>query len=93
MNNLDSKDIYLKKNNEIIGLHAIGHNEEYTVKIVELDGSSRLEKLNFIELEKWGNKYDQDLNMIGGSFHVFDLSIEKTAQEFELDGWTRFSPK
>ena len=89
---MDSKDIYLKKDNQIIGLHAIGHKEPYEFELIDTDGSSKKITTDFMELQKWGNKYDQNLNMIGGSFHVFDYSIDKAAQEFEAVGWVRFSP-
>jgi hypothetical protein len=93
MDDLASKDIYLKKDGQIIGLHALGYNEPYECEVIELDGSRHIEHLDFMALEKWGNAYDANLKMLPpGSFHVFDLSIEHTAREMEQDGWVRFDP-
>lgn len=90
----DSKDIFLKKGNEIVGLHAIGYAEDNEMEVYELDGSITLYKTDFVELEKWGNCYDKNLNMVGlGSFRVHNLTIEHAATEFEKEGWTRFNPK
>lgn len=90
MEDLDTKNIYLKKDRKIIGLHAIGHKEEYEIEIIELDGSSINRTLDFMALEKWGNEYDENYNMIGGSFRIFDICIEDTAKELEADRWVRF---
>lgn len=71
----DSLDIYLKKDDQIVGLHAIGHKEP--------DGA-------FYSLEQWGNEYDDEHNMLGrGSFRVHN-DIETVAKDFEADGWVRF---
>lgn len=86
----DSKDIYLTKDGQIIGLHAIGHNEPYEFKLVHLDGTEELIKTDFMEIEKWGNQYNSNGQMIGrGSFRIFALTLEHAAKEFEEDGWTR----
>lgn len=90
MENLDAKNIYLKKGEEIIGLHAIGHAEPYEFDLHELDGTVTRVKTDFMELEKWGNEYDANFKMIGrGSFRIFDLTLEHTAKAFEEDGWVR----
>ena len=69
-----SKNIYLKKDNQAIGLHAWGY---------EFNG-------NFYSEEVWGNEYDNQGQMIGrGSFRVFN-EIEAEAKEFEADGWVRY---
>lgn len=88
----DSKDIYLKSpKGEIVGLHAVGHKEPYTFTLRHLDGKEEQITTDFMELEKWGNEYDENLIMQGrGSFRVFDLTIEHTAKAFEEDGWIRF---
>lgn len=90
-NEFDSKNIYLRKGDEIVGLHAIGHNEEHEFNLHHIDGSIERIKTDFMELEKWGNQYDKDFNMIGrGSFRVFSLTLEHAAKEFEEEGWIRF---
>ncbi len=89
--NMQSKDIYLRKGREVVGLHAIGYAGPYEFDLQELDGSIQKIKTDFMELEKWGNEYDANFKMIGrGSFRVFDLTIEHAAKEFESDGWVRF---
>lgn len=86
----DSLDIYLTKDGQIIGLHAIGEaNSKWIVK--HLDGTEE-QKFGFNEMERWGNEYNNDLKMIGrGSFRVHQ-SIEDVAQELIQDGWRRFIP-
>lgn len=87
----DSKDIYLRKGDEIFGLHAIGYNEPYEFDLIDLNGSTTRIKTDFTEIEKWGNEYDKDFNMIGrGSFRVFGITLDHAAQEMEADGWVRF---
>lgn len=94
MDNFDYKDIFLKKDKEIIGLHAVGHHELHIITVVGLDGERFEIETDFMELEKWGNEYDENLKMIGkGSFRVFSLTLEHAAEEMELDGWVRFEPK
>jgi hypothetical protein len=86
----DYKDIYMKKGDEIIGLHAIGHAGPYEYDLVDLDGSTTPMKSDFITVEKWGNNYDHNLKMIGrGSFRIHD-DIEIIATQLEEDGWVRF---
>lgn len=87
----DSKDIYLKKDDQIIGLHAIGYEGPYNYTLSDIDGTVKEIETDFQEIEKWGNEYDENYKMIGkGSFRVFDLTIEDTAKEMEADGWVRF---
>jgi hypothetical protein len=88
---LDFKDIYLKKGNEIIGLHGIGYKKPYECTITELDGTKTSRTLDFMYLEKYGNKYDENFNMLGGSFRIFNICIEDAAKEYEADGWVRFN--
>lgn len=87
---MDSKNIYLRKGSEIIGLHAIGeNNSEWTVS--EFDGSETLHK-GFKAWESWGNEYNEDLQMIGkGSFRVFG-DIDVVAEQFISEGWEAFNP-
>lgn len=88
---LDSKNIYLRKDNEIIGLHAVGYRTPYVFDVVELDGTRNQVETDFMELEKWGNHYNEEFERIGrGSFRIFDATIEDTAKEFENDGWIKF---
>lgn len=90
MDDLDSKDIYLKKNGEIVGLHSVGHKGPYDYVSVHLDGTEEVKHSDFMAIESWGNEYDNEYNMLGrGSFRVFG-DIEDAAKEMEADGWTRF---
>lgn len=87
----DSKNIYLKKDDQIVGLHAVGHAEPYTFTLRHLDGTEEEITTDFMEIEKWGNEYTPDYEIKGrGSFRVFDLTIEHTAKAFEEEGWVRF---
>jgi hypothetical protein len=93
MDNLDSKDIYLKKNGEIIGFHAVGHKGPHTYTVVHLDGTEESKTSDFMALETWGNEYSDEFQMLGrGSFRVF-VDIEDAAKEMESDGWVRFERK
>lgn len=81
----------IKKGDEIIGLHAMDYEEPYEFTLTHIDGSSEIIKTDFMELEKWGNEYNKNSEMIGrGSFRLFDLTIEHSAKAFEDEGWTRF---
>lgn len=84
----DSKNIYLKKNNQIIGLHSIGYdNSEWEVH--NLDGSI-VQMKGFQPIESWGNEYDENYQMLGrGSFRIF-ADIEEAVKDMETDGWVRF---
>jgi hypothetical protein len=90
LDDYDSKNIYLKKDNEIVGLHSTGVAGPHEYTLIGLDGSESLIKTDFMAYETWGNEYDQDFNMLGrGSFRVH-TDIETAAKELELDGWIRF---
>ena len=90
MDQFDSKDIYLKKDDVIVGLHAIGHRMPYEYDLHHADGSVTREKTDFMQLEVWGNEYDENHQMLGrGSFRVHD-EIELAAKEFEADGFVRY---
>lgn len=91
MEELDTIDIYLKKDDRIIGLHAIGYAGPYEIKVIEIDGSYKIENLNFNALEMWGNEYNEDYTIKGrGSFRLFGYDLDKEAKEFEEEGWVRF---
>lgn len=93
VDDLASKDIYLRKGDQIVGLHAVGHAVPCEFDNHELDGSITRIKTDFFEIEKWGNNYNEKLEMIGrGSFRIFDLTLEHTAKAYEEDGWVRFVP-
>jgi hypothetical protein len=90
MDQFDTKDIYLKKGDVIIGLHAIGHAEPYEYDLHHADGTITREKSDFMQLEVWGNVYDEDHQILGrGSFRVFN-KIEEEAKDFEADGFVRY---
>jgi hypothetical protein len=89
---LDSKDIYLRKGNEIVGLHAIGLKGPYDLTISGLDGSEQQVTLDFQSFEMWGNEYDEHFNILGrGSFRVFHYCLDMAAEEWEKEGWVRFN--
>lgn len=87
-NGWETKNIYLRKGDDIIGLHAVGiDNMQWDLE--ELDGT-RIKCQGFQAIDKWGNVYNEAYEMQGrGSFRVHQ-DIEKEAQEFEADGWVRF---
>ena len=72
-----SRDVYLTKDGQIVGIHAIGYPENE-------DGTGGL-----MQMEIWGNEYDEDHKMLGrGSFRVFD-DLENEVKNWEADGWVR----
>lgn len=87
-NEYESLDIYLYKDGEIVGLHAIGDaNSSWTVE--EMDGT-RTQRYGFKSVESWGNYYNDRYEMQGrGSFRC-GHDIEAVAKDFESDGWKRF---
>lgn len=90
MNDLDTKDIYLTKDGEIVGLHAVGYKEPGQLTVYNLDGTTFTISTDFVEHEKWGNEYDSNFKAIGrGSFRVFELTLEHAAKGLEEDGWVR----
>lgn len=87
----DSKDIYLRRGEEIIGLHAVGQDNSEWDEVL-LDGTT-VRKKGFRTDDAWGNEYDENFNVRGrGSFRVF-TDIEMAAQDLEMDGWVRFERK
>lgn len=88
MDDLDSLNIYLRKDNQIIGLHAIGYKGPYTHTLVHLDGTREEKTSNFNAIEVWGNEYDEEHNMLGkGSFRLNTTHIEEIANELVTEGW------
>ena len=85
MTDFDCKDVFLKKDDDIIGLHAIGiDNTPYQIQ--ELDGTIT-DHFGFMHEQIWGNKYNRDFNMIGGSFRVHTMFDEELKSWLD-DGWT-----
>lgn len=95
---LDSRDIYLFKNNPdphgqkyIVGLHAVGHAGPYEYDLVHQDGKVERKQSNFMAIETWGNEYDDQHNMLGrGSFRLHTSDIEEYAKQLEVEGWERY---
>lgn len=82
-----SREIYLRKDGQLIGLHAIGYDDCVWTE-VDLDGTE-IECKGFMAMETWGNEYDELGNMLGrGSFRIFQ-TIESLALSMETDGWVR----
>lgn len=87
-NKFDSKDIYLQKDDEIIGLHSIGYAEEYNYTQTEPDGTVSHKKSDFNPIESYGNEYDVFFRIKGrGSFRLTSPFIEDVAQEYVANGW------
>lgn len=82
-----SREIYLRKDGQLIGLHAWGYDDSIWTE--EDVNGVRTECKGFMAMETWGNEYDESGNMLGrGSFRVFQ-TIESLAQEMETEGWVR----
>lgn len=94
---LDSKDIYLEnfigpgKIRQVVGLHAVGHAQEYSYDEIGLDNSRTSHTTGFHAIETWGNEYDSiGGQMIGrGSFRLHSFDLDRTAKEWESEGWVR----
>jgi hypothetical protein len=85
-----SKDAYLKKDGVIVGIHAIGHPGLYEWVNVAADGTETKHTSDFMQMEIWGNEYDENHQMLGrGSFRVFD-HFENEVRNWEADGWVRY---
>lgn len=87
-NDFDSRDTYFTKDGETIGVHAIGCAGPHTYQVQELDGSIANYKSDFQIMEIWGNKYDANFKMKGGSFRIFSHNYEEEIQWWLKDGWT-----
>lgn len=86
----DEMSVYLKKDNEIVGIHAIGEKDT-SWQVHELDGTITQRK-GFQAMDIWGNQYNSDLKMIGkGSFRVHN-DIETEVNSWKADGWVAFEP-
>jgi hypothetical protein len=89
MDGMVSRDAYLTKDGTIIGIHAIGYPEPYEWTEVALDGTETQKTSDFMQMEIWGNEYDENHQMLGrGSFRVFD-QFESEVKNWEADGWVR----
>lgn len=52
---LESKDIYLKKDKDVIGLHTYGDATE----------------TGFMQYEAWANLYDEEFKFLGSIYRIF----------------------
>lgn len=93
MSDVQVKSVYLKKEDEIVGLFAAGYAEPHEQKVQKLDGSITIYQRDFVEEEKWGNEYNEKGEMLGpGSFRIHGLCLEDIVKDFEEDGWVKFTP-
>lgn len=67
----ESKDIYLKKGDDVLGLHTYGDQTEHH---------------GFQQMEAWCNAYDADFKFLGSIYRIFG-PIEEEAAELKKDGW------
>lgn len=85
-----SKDAYFKKDGSIIGIHAIGHPGPHEYDLHGLDGSVTKIKTDFMQMEIWGNEYDDEHNMQGrGSFRVFN-EFNIVVKDLIEEGWVQY---
>ncbi len=88
----ECKDIYLSKDGQIIGIHAVGYFGEHEYDLLSIDGTLTKVSTDFDQMEIWGNEYDEEHNMIGrGSFRVHGTFNDVVA-ELEMDGWVKREP-
>jgi hypothetical protein len=87
---ISSRELYLQnKTGEIIGIHAVGYEGLYQYTLEDTDGKQIKKDADFQILDIWGNKYDKDYNMIGGSFRVFYIDWDEMKKDMLEDGeWT-----
>lgn len=86
----DSKNFYFKKDNQIIGIHAIGIAGPYEYNYQDLDGNVYTVTKDFQVIESWGNEYNPDYTIKGrGSFRVF-YDLDEAVKSLEDDGWVQF---
>lgn len=89
-NEIDFARIYLFKDNCLIGLFGIGDANSSWI-LVGLDGSKQTIS-GFNAMEKWGNEYDWDGNMLGrGSFRL-NYDFETEINQYKNEGWIEVSP-
>lgn len=75
--NFDSKDIYLEKNGEIIGLHTYGHKS----------GVGTF--MTFMQYEAWANLYEKkndERTFVASIYRIFG-PIEEEAEALKAEGW------
>ena len=85
----DSLDVYFKKDDILIGIHAIGLYELNQYTYTDIDGNKEKRFSFFNALEVWGNEYDKDMNMLGrGSFRLGMRIMEDIIKEYQKEGWT-----
>lgn len=77
---MDERNAFLKLGDDIVGIHAIGWES--------LDDKGNI---HFDHIEIWGNNYDENLKMCGGSFRIFD-TFDKTVADFKSEGYIDFVP-
>ena len=80
-----SKDIYLKRGNELIGIHTYGYPSEATF------GDDPTVKPYFAQMEAWINAYTEDYKFIASISRVFG-PIEETAEELKAEGFVVVPP-
>lgn len=66
-----TKDIYLKKGEDVLGLHTYGDETA---------------ELGFQQMEAWCNAYDEKFKFLGSIYRIFG-PIEEEAAELKKDGW------
>lgn len=90
-NLLDSLDIYLKKDDQIIGLHAIGYAGPYEYTYTDIDGNVTQKTSNFQALDTWGNNYNNKYEMFApGSFRIDTNDLEEESRLYAGAGWIEF---
>lgn len=69
----ESKSIYLKKDQDILGLHATGYTDEHG---------------QFQNMEAWANHYhyNEQFKYLGSVYRIFG-PIEEEAAGLKADGW------
>lgn len=60
----DSKDIYLKKGDDVVGLHTFGDNTE----------------CGFMQMEAWANAYDLKFKFLGSIYRIFGPIEDEAAE-------------
>ncbi len=91
----ESRDIYLRNGNRVLGLHSIGYPGEYRYTKIDFDGTETECVDDFQAIEVWGNEYlnDSKFEMQGrGSFRIHD-NVNDFAKDLEAEGWVRFERK
>lgn len=74
-NEMSSRNAYLIKGDDVVGIHAVYYPVDPTT------GANLWQ-----QLEIWGNNYDKNLKMIGGSFRIFD-DFDVVVSVFKSEGY------